>query len=101
MVRLWLYLRPVEDIPPRVTADVDLGIDRQGLRLTATSERVRPLLEAQQYTALPGDQGFRFRKSYGDGDGDALLVDVFVAKGASRESRPCSKRAWRRLPHPD
>jgi len=86
MARLWLYLRPVEDIPPRATADVDLGIDRQGLRLTATTERVRPLLEAQQYTALPGDEGFRFRKSFGDGE--ALLVDVFVAKGASREEPP-------------
>ncbi|MGH3850089.1 MAG: hypothetical protein ACRDRT_10360, partial [Pseudonocardiaceae bacterium] len=86
MARLWLYLRPVEDIPPRATADVDLGIDRQGLRLTATTERVRPLLEAQQYSALPGDEGFRFRKRFGDGE--ALLVDVFVAKGASREEPP-------------
>lgn len=86
MARLWLYLRPVEDIPPRATADVDLGIDRRGLGLTGTTERVRPLLEAQQYTAFPGDEGFRFRKSFGDGE--ALLVDVFVAKGASREEPP-------------
>lgn len=86
MARMWLHLRPVEGIPPRATADVDLGIDRQGLGLTATSERVRPLLEAQSYKQLPGDEGFRFRKSFGAGE--ALLVDLFVAKGASRHEPP-------------
>jgi hypothetical protein len=31
-------------------------------------------------------EGFRFRKRFGDGE--ALLVDVFVAKGASRQEPP-------------
>jgi hypothetical protein len=98
MARLWLYLRPVEDISPRATADVDLGIDRQGLGLTATTERVRPLLEAQQYTALPGDQGFRFRKRFGDGE--ALPSTSSSPRARPAKSRPCSKRGWSRLPHP-
>lgn len=86
MASMWLHLRPIEGISPRATADMDLGIDRRGLGLTATSERVRPLLEAQSYEPLPGDEGFRFRKSFGAGE--ALLVDLFVAKGTSRQEPP-------------
>jgi hypothetical protein len=86
MARAWLHLRPVEDIPPRATADIDLGVDRKGLHLTASTERVRPLLEERDYEPLPGDEGFRFQKSFGAGQ--TLLVDLFVAKGASRDEPP-------------
>ncbi len=41
MQRIWLHLRPVTGIAPRATADVDLGIDRKGLRLTANSQTRR------------------------------------------------------------
>jgi hypothetical protein len=58
----------------------------KGLRLTASTERVRPLLEEHNYTPLPGDEGFRFQKSFGDGQ--TLLVDLFIAKGASRQEPP-------------
>jgi len=86
MARTWLHLRPVEDIRPRATADVDLGVDRRGLRLTSSSEKVRPLLQDQGYRPLGGDEGFRFQKNVAQGE--ALIIDVFVAKGASREEPP-------------
>jgi hypothetical protein len=98
MARAWLHLRPVEDLAPRATADIDLGINRQGLRLEATSERVRPLLEAQDYHPLPGEEGFRFQKHFGDGK--TLLVDVFVAKGASRREPPILERGITTLAAP-
>ena len=84
MARVWLHLRPLPDLPPRATADIDLGIDRHGLRL-GTRQRVRPLLEARDYEQRP-DETFRFEKRFDDGR--TLLVDVFVAKGASREDPP-------------
>ena len=86
MARVWLHLRPVEDIPPRATADVDLGIDRQGLRLSVSDELVKPLLERLDYVPQPGEEGFRFRKTFGEGE--ALVVDVFIPKGQSREEPP-------------
>jgi len=97
MARVWLHLRPVEDLPPRATADIDLGIDRSGLGLTARSERIRPMLEAQDYRPLPGDEGFRFKKDLG---GAPLLVDVFVAKGASREEPPVLEKGVTTLAAP-
>ena len=90
MARIWLHLRPVEDLPPRATADIDLGIDRRGLRLTDRTTRVKPLMEALHYTPLPGDEGFRFEKRFGRGE--TLLVDLFVAKGASRGDPPTLER---------
>jgi hypothetical protein len=110
MARLWLHLEPVEDIPPRATADIDLGLDRKGLRLTADSTRVKPLLEAQGYLALPGDEGFRFQKSFGVRE--TMIVDLLIAKGASRDEPPLLEQgvptlaapgltyALRRGPHP-
>jgi hypothetical protein len=97
MARSWLLLRPIEDIPPRATADIDLGIDRRGLGLTANTERVGPLLRAQEYRPLPGDEGFRFEKKFGDA---SLLVDVFVAKGASREEPPILEKGITTLAAP-
>lgn len=97
MARVWLHLRPVEDLPPRATADIDLGIDRTGLGLTARSERIKPMLEAKDFRPLPGDDGFRFRK---DLDGSPLLVDVFVAKGASRDEPPVLEKGVRTLAAP-
>jgi len=87
---MWLLLRPLEGLVPRATADVDLGIDRKGLGLTARSERVRPLLVARGYQPLPGDEGFRFEKRFGANE--TLLVDLFVAKGASRDEPPILER---------
>ena len=86
MARLWLLLRPVEDLPPRTTNDVDLGIDRRGLRLTATATLIKPLLEARRYTAGPGDEAFRFEKRFGPTE--TFPVDVLIAKGASRSDPP-------------
>ncbi len=98
MARAWLYLRPVDDILPRATTDIDLGIDRKGLRLTADSVRVRPLLEDRQYTSLGGEDGFRFQKEFGPGK--TLGVDVFVAKGASRREPPVLERGLATLAAP-
>jgi hypothetical protein len=97
MARVWLHLRPVEGLLPRATADIDLGIDRGGLGLTARSERIKPMLEAKDYRPLPGDEGFRFRKEL---EGAPLLVDVFVAKGASREEPPILEKGVRTLAAP-
>lgn len=98
MARIWLHLRPVEDLAPRATADIDLGIDRHRLRLTASSERVRPLLEARDYEPLPGEDGFRFRKRYGEHE--ILLVDLFIAKGASRDEPPILEKGVSTLAAP-
>lgn len=98
MAGVWLHLRPVGDIPARATADIDLGIDRRGLRLTADSVRVQPLLEDREYTPLGGDDGFRFRKEFGPGE--TLLVDVFIAKGASRARPPLLERGLATLAAP-
>jgi len=85
MQRIWLHLRPVTGIAPRATADVDLGIDKKGLRLTADSQRIGPLLEERGYEARPGEDGFRFEKRLQHG---SILVDLLIAKGASRSEPP-------------
>jgi len=85
MQRIWLHLRPVTGIAPRATADIDLGIDKKGLRLTADSQRIGPLLEERGYEAHPGEDGFRFEKALEQG---SILVDLLIAKGASRSEPP-------------
>jgi len=97
MQRIWLELRPVEGTAARATADVDLGIDRKSLRLTATSERVGPLLKQTGYRPLPGEDGFRFEKKLERG---SMLVDLFVAKGASRNEPPLLERGIETLAAP-
>lgn len=90
-------LRPVEGISPRSTADIDLGIDRQRLRLTATSERVGPLLTERGYIALAGEDGFRFEKALEQG---SMIVDLLVAKGASRDEPPILEKGIATLAAP-
>jgi len=97
MQRIWLELRPVESISPRSTADIDLGIDRQRLRLTATSERVGPLLTERGYIPLAGEDGFRFEKALEQG---SMIVDLLVAKGASRDEPPILEKGIATLAAP-
>lgn len=97
MQRIWLELRPVEGIAPRATADVDLGIDRKSLQLTASSERVGPLLTERDYTPLAGEDGFRFEKALEHG---SMIVDLFVAKGASRDEPPILEKGIATLAAP-
>jgi hypothetical protein len=98
MARSWLHLRPVEGLPPRATADIDLGVDRQGLRLTAASTRIQTLLAQSDYHPQAGEETFRFEKQLGDGR--TLMVDVLVPKGASREDPPILEKGIATLAAP-
>ena len=73
------------DLPMRATRDVDLGIDRQGLRLGSSKPRVQPLLREQGFEPLLGDHRFRFERETPAGK---FLLDLLVAPGASREDPP-------------
>jgi hypothetical protein len=85
MARLWLHLRPLGDFEPRATADVDIGIDKLGLRLTATSRRIVPLLRGIGYEPMAVEETFRFEKEHEAG---LAIVDLLVAKGMSRDEPP-------------
>lgn len=49
-------------LPLRATRDVDVGIDRSGLRLGSSEPKVQPLLRAQGFEPLRSDRKFRFEK---------------------------------------
>lgn len=73
------------DLPLRATRDVDLGIDRQVLRLGSSRAKVQPLLRAQGFEPLLVDHGFRFERQTPAGK---FLIDLLVAPGASRADPP-------------
>lgn len=73
------------DLPLRTTRDVDLGIDRKGLRLGSSEPKVQPLLRAEGFEPLLGDHRFRFEKETPAGK---FLLDLLVAPGASRADPP-------------
>jgi hypothetical protein len=85
MVRLWLHAVPI-DMPVRPTADIDLGVDRQQLRLAGDRQIVGPLLERFGFEGGYAGEPFRYSKAV-DGVGD-VLVDVVVPPGSSREDPP-------------
>jgi hypothetical protein len=72
-------------LPMRATRDVDLGIDRRGLRLTASRRRVVPILQKNGFESLGGDESFRFVRKTPAG---AFIVDLLVAPGSSRADPP-------------
>lgn len=72
-------------LPMRATRDVDLGIDRRGLGLSANRRKVVPLLREQGFESLGGDAQFRFVKETAAGE---FLVDLLVAPGSSRADPP-------------
>lgn len=72
-------------LPMRATRDVDLGIDRRGLRLTATHSKVVPLLRDSGFESMGGDASFRFVKETPAGE---FIVDLLVAPGSSRADPP-------------
>jgi hypothetical protein len=72
-------------VPLRPTFDVDLGIDRFAVGITRTRTVVGPLLESQNFSPNFGGEPFRFWRETGEGP---LVVDLLVAKGASRETPP-------------
>jgi hypothetical protein len=84
--RLWLIARPI-DVPARVTADVDLGIDKHELRLYSDRLRVRPLLEEHGFANAPSDEALRFTKVVGPRR-ERFVVDLLAAKGQSRADPP-------------
>ncbi len=88
MTRVWLHLRPI-GIPPRATADVDLGIDRLALRLVGNRRLIAPLLRETGFEPRPGDERFRFVKEI---EGRALPVDFGIAPGRSRKEPPLPGR---------
>jgi hypothetical protein len=88
MTRIWLHLQPI-GIPTRATADVDLGVDKRGLRLAGDRRVVAPLLDRLGFKPLAGDEGFRFAKEV---RGEPFLVDLGVAPGTSRQEPPVLER---------
>ncbi len=97
MARLWLHLRPLGDFEPRATTDVDIGIDKLGLRLTATSRRIVPLLEGIGYGPMDVEETFRFEKKHEAG---LAIVDLLVAKGTSRDMPPVLEKGVTTLAAP-
>jgi hypothetical protein len=83
-VAAWLDARPV-GLPFRPTRDVDLGIDRRGLRITRDRQVVGPLLRALEFWPGYNEEEFRFARETSAG---LFVVDCLVAKGASREQPP-------------
>lgn len=83
-VAAWLDAHPV-GLPFRPTRDVDLGIDRRGLRITRDRQVVGPLLRALEFRPGYNDEEFRFVRETSAG---LFVVDCLVAKGASREQPP-------------
>lgn len=69
----------------RATRDVDLGIDRRGLHLTANRSKVVPLLRKAGFESMGGDASFRFIKETPAGE---FIVDLLVAPGSSRADPP-------------
>lgn len=88
MTRSWLLMRDI-GLPPRATADIDLGLNRQGLRLSDRSRRIASLLSHHGYDPRGGEEAFRFVKHF---DGQPLYVDLLVPKGASRHEPPLLER---------
>lgn len=84
MARLWLFAEPIE-IAPRATGDVDLGVDRKGLRIAGDRQVLAPLLEGAGFEPRAGEEQFRFVKEI---DGGAFPVDLGVAPGSSRNEPP-------------
>lgn len=80
----WLAAHPV-GMPARATRDVDLGIDRQGLRITRDRQVVGPLLSALEFRSGYNEEEFRFARETRAG---TFVVDCLVAKGASRKQPP-------------
>jgi hypothetical protein len=80
----WLAERPV-GVPIRATRDVDLGIDRVGVGITRARTVVGPLLAAHDFASGFGGEPFRFWRETERG---AFVVDLLVARGASRETPP-------------
>ena len=72
-------------LPMRATRDVDLGIDRRGLRLTANRSKVAPLLRKAGFESMGGDASFRFVRETPAGE---FIVDLLVAPGSSRADPP-------------
>ncbi len=72
-------------LPMRATRDVDLGIDRRGLRLTASQSKVVPLLRDNGFESMGGNASFRFVKETPAGE---FIVDLLVAPGSSRADPP-------------
>jgi hypothetical protein len=85
MVRLWLHLRPIE-LPARPTPDIDLGINKRTLRISGTKRVVDPLLREHGFTPGYAGEPFRYSKDL-EGLGP-VIVDVVIARGASRRDPP-------------
>lgn len=83
-VAAWIAAHPV-GFPARATRDIDLGIDRQALRIGRDQQVVGPLLRALDFEPGYRDEEFRFARETSAGD---FVVDCLVAKGASREQPP-------------
>lgn len=84
MTKAWLHARPI-GIEPRATADLDLGIDKQSLRLFGERRVIGPALRELDFQQKMGDEEFRFSKDIDEGE---FLVDLLVPSGSSREEPP-------------
>lgn len=87
MTYFWLSYE-ASDLPVRQTGDIDLGLDRRALHLTATSSRIAPLLRENDFEpySASGRPTSRFYKDLGEGM--TIIVDLMIAPGASRTQPP-------------
>jgi hypothetical protein len=85
MVRLWLHARPI-DLPARATPDIDLGIDKRVLRISGTKRVIGPLLEEHGFE--PGYRGEPFRYFRNEEGLGTIIVDLVIARDASRRDPP-------------
>lgn len=92
----WLDARPI-GLPIRATRDVDLGIDRHGLGIRRGQAPIAPLLRDQGFAPGFADEEFRF--SYNTPRGP-FVVDLLVAKGASRDEPPILEEGMTSLAAP-
>lgn len=95
-VAAWLDAHPV-GLPFRPTRDVDLGIDRQSLRIGRDRRVVGPLLRALEFYPGHNNEEFRFARETSKG---LFVVDCLVAKGASRAQPPIIERGISSLAAP-
>ena len=80
----WIENRPI-GLQPRVTNDLDLGINRVSLTEAGRDLKVRELLIDAGFSPGYGDEPFRFSRDTSKGP---FVVDLLIPSGSSREQPP-------------
>lgn len=92
----WLTACPV-GLPVRATRDIDLGINAVKLGISKDHAPVQPLLKKHGFKPGFGGESFRFSRHTSHGP---FVVDLLVAKGASKADPPEVERGLPSLAAP-